>query len=41
MHVINIKNTKNLIFLFHLPNYGITDNSELVNEDHELKPLSP
>ena len=35
------KNLKNLIFISTCSNYGITDNSELVNEDHELKPLSP
>ena len=34
------KNFK-ILFISTYSNYGITDNSELVNEDHELKPLSP
>lgn len=37
----NLKNLKNLIFISTCSNYGITDKTELVNEDHVLKPLSP
>lgn len=35
------KNIKNLIFISTCSNYGITTNNILVNEDHELNPLSP
>ena len=35
------KKIKNIIFISTCSNYGITNNNELVNEDHELKPLSP
>ena len=35
------KNIKNVIFVSTCSNYGITKDQELVNEEHELKPLSP
>ncbi len=37
----NFKNIKNLIFVSTCSNYGITESDNLVNEEHELKPLSP
>ena len=37
----NFKNIKNLIFISTCSNYGITTNNILVDEDHELNPLSP
>jgi len=35
------ENIKKVIFISTCSNYGITDNTVLVNEDHELKPISP
>jgi nucleoside-diphosphate-sugar epimerase len=37
----NHNNIKNVIFVSTCSNYGITKNQDLVNEEHELKPLSP
>lgn len=37
----NYKNIENLIFVSTCSNYGITQNEILVDENHELKPLSP